>query len=514
MKPRPHWIALLLALMAFSLGALGPRGATPLYGETVEAPPGQAPQQAITIESHKAPSPVPSRTGAATEPIFSMELRDAEIRDVLRVLGQESRLNVIAGEEVVGKVTLSFQNVSLAEALEAILKSRGYTFIREGNILVVVPVEKEEQYLQTKTFTLNYLDPKEIEKVLKELKSKQGKVIAEPGSNTVIVRDLPQNIAHMEKLVRALDTRTPQVLIEARIVETTRNYVKDLGIQWGGSFNATPFFGNALPYMFPHSLSLSGGRSTAPGAPGAGGTTGTGTTGGTTQTGTGINPILGDPRFPGTGTRGAGGSADNYVVNLPTTRDAFGVLGLTLGSITSSVVLNIRLSALEDTGVARILSNPKILTLNNREAKIISGIEIPVQTVQVVGVGAGGAAGAGTTGIERIKAALELTVVPQVTSDKQIVLKINTKKDEPDFSRQVLGIPTIIKKEATTHLMLRDGETVVIGGIITKREETGDREIPELGKIPVLGWLFKNERKSLDQTELLIFLTPTIYKGI
>ncbi len=504
MKPRPLWIALLLALMAFSLG------------ETTEVPPGPAPQQANTIESHKAPSIAPldkpiKDSGAAGEPLFSMELRDAEILDVLRVLGQESRLNIIAGDEVVGKVTLSFQNVTLTEALEAILKSRGYTFIREGNILVVVPVEKEDQYLQTKTFTLNYLDPKEIEKVLKELKSKQGKVIAEPGSNTVIVKDLPQNLAHMEKLVRALDTRTPQVLIEARIVETTRNYVKDLGVQWGGSFNASPFFGNALPYKFPHALSFSGGPSTAPGAPGARGTTGTGTTGTTGTSGAGINPITGS--LGNTGTRGAGGSADNYVVNLPTTRDAFGVLGLTLGSVTSSVVLNIRLSALEDTGVARILSNPKILTLNNREAKIISGIEIPVQTVQVVGVGAGGAAGAGTTGIERIKAALELTVVPQVTSDKQIMLKINTKKDEPDFSRQVLGIPTIIKKEATTYLMLRDGETVVIGGIITKREEKGDREIPELGKIPVLGWLFKNERKSLDQTELLIFLTPTIYKG-
>ncbi|MBI5378955.1 MAG: type IV pilus secretin PilQ, partial [Nitrospirae bacterium] len=505
-----------LCIMATGLGAVEPRGTTPLYGETTEAPPGPVPQQAMTIESHTLDKPVKD-SGAATKPLFSMELRDAEIRDVLRVLGQESRLNVIAGEEVVGKVTLSFQNVTLTEALDAILKSRGYTFIREGNILVVVPVEKEEQYLQTKTFTLNYLDPKEIEKVLKELKSKSGKVIAEPGSNTVIVKDLPQNLAHMEKLVRALDTRTPQVLIEARIVETTRNYVKDLGIQWGGSFNASPFFGNALPYLFPNTLSLSGGPSKAPGT---GGTTGTGTTGGTTPLGTGITTIPGLPLTPGktgaigtTGTTGAGVSADNYVVNLPTTLPAFGVLGLTLGSITSSVVLNIRLSALEDTGVARILSNPKILTLNNREAKIISGIEIPVQTVQVVGVGAGGAAGAGTTGIERIKAALELTVVPQVTSDKQIMLKINTKKDEPDFSRVVLGIPTIIKKEATTFLMLRDGETVVIGGIITKREETSDKEIPGLGKIPVLGWLFKNERKNLDQTELLIFLTPTIYKG-
>ena len=180
--------------------------------------------------------------------------------------------------------------------------------------------------------------------------------------------------------------------------------------------------------------------------------------------------------------------------------------------------LDIQLSAMEDSGKGRILSNPKILALDNKEAKISSGYEILIPVTAIIGLGTTATSGAtsgstSTTGVTTIDAKLELTVTPHVTSDNQIVMHVKTDKKEPDFNREVQNIPPLTTRTAETDLLVKDGETVVIGGIYTRNESVDNLGVPWLSKIPILGWLFKKESKQATTSELLIFMTPTIKTG-
>ncbi|HLF85984.1 MAG TPA: type IV pilus secretin PilQ, partial [Nitrospiria bacterium] len=193
-----------------------------------------------------------------------------------------------------------------------------------------------------------------------------------------------------------------------------------------------------------------------------------------------------------------------------------GALGLLFGNISNTFQLDLQLSAMEDRGHGKILSNPKILTLNNKEAKISSGTEILIPTATIVGGGAtsadGSTTGNTTTGVTTINAKLELTVTPHVTPDNQIVMHVKTDKKDPDFSRLVQNIPPLVTRTAETDLLVEDGETIVIGGIFTRSESSSEAGVPWLSNIPLLGWFFKKEAKVETQNELLIFITPTIYK--
>jgi type IV pilus assembly protein PilQ len=176
-------------------------------------------------------------------------------------------------------------------------------------------------------------------------------------------------------------------------------------------------------------------------------------------------------------------------------------------------MLDLQLSAMEDSGNGKILSNPKILTLNNKEASISSGTQVLIPTVLTTGASTTSGTDGGTTGVTEKEATLKLTVTPHITFDNKILLKIQTKREEFDFTRQVLGIPPKNIKEAETDLMVRDGETIAIGGIYTENNFEGDAGVPFLSKIPVLGWLFKKEGRRENKNELMIFITPTIYRG-
>jgi type IV pilus assembly protein PilQ len=207
-------------------------------------------------------------------------------------------------------------------------------------------------------------------------------------------------------------------------------------------------------------------------------------------------------------------------VNLPANvgRGAGGALGLAIGNVSNTRLLDIQLSALEDTGKARILSNPRVLTLDNKEAKISSGTEILIPTTSIVATSvsptASSASGLSTnTGVTVIDAKLELTVTPHVTPDQQILMHIRTDKKDPDFTRQVQNIPPLTTRTAETDLLVKDKETIVIGGIYTRSESNGEQGVPWLSKIPILGWLFKKQTKIENQNELMIFITPTIYHG-
>jgi len=379
---------------------------------------------------------------------ISMELRDVELSDVLRALGQEHGINIIIDEKVTGKVTVSLRNVPLWDAIDSILKGKGFAYIRDGNIVRVISSGADED-LATYTATVNYANAKDIEGIVTKVLSKRGSIASDPKSNMVVIRDIPSAIERVTQLLKQVDVKTKQIMIEAKIVEVSTNASRELGIQWGGSFYAQ---------SWPNTLS------------------------------------------------------GNFSVNVPTattgttattTTTQGGVLGLTLG-YANLISVNLQLSALEAQGNAKILSSPKVLVMDNQEAYIKSGTGILIPTTATT------TAGATTPSVTEKEAVLQLKVTPRVINDDQISLKILTTRDSFDFSRSVLGTPPKNTRETQTNLIVKNGETIVIGGIYTETDSESGDGVPLLSKIPVLGWLFKKETKTKDKTELLIFITPRI----
>ena len=414
---------------------------------------------------------------------FSMEFRDADIKDVLRAVGQAANMNLVVSDTVTGQVSMSLKDVEIWDALDSILKTKGLTYVREGRIVRVLAVaDVRDEDLETRVFPLSYANGKETLVVVDKIKSEKAKVSMDARSNALVVKDLSLNVDRMERLLKKLDMRAPQVLIEAKIVEVASNYVRELGVQWGGQYTG----GSTI---------VSGG--------GTGGTSSS--SGGSTTT---TIPSIGttSPMFPILGDLGRSGNA--YAVNLPAAigAGAGGALGLTFTRLMGGkLALDLQLSAMQTTGNGRILSNPKVLTMNNKEAKISAGTDIPIKIVSSTAV-----SGGSTAAVQVISASLGLSATPTITSDNRIVMIVKVEKSEPDFSRQVDGIPTITKRSADAQLIINNGETVVLGGILTRNESESEAAVPFLSKIPILGWLFKKKSKNETQNELMIFITPTI----
>ena len=297
--------------------------------------------------------------------------------------------------------------------------------------------------------------------------SDRGTVNSDSRTNTLIVKDVREGIAAVLNLVKKLDTPIPQVLIEARIVEATSSFARDLGIQWG------------VDYQTGGKVSTN--------------TFGSTTTGGQALTGTTTTPVF-----------AAATGAENFAVKLPATGTAgtLGALGFILGNAGSSpLVLDLRLSAGEKEGRLKTISRPRITTMDNKEAKIEQGESIPFETTS--------ASGTSTTFID---ANLSLTVTPHITPDGSVLMKIRASRNSIGTFRTSSGEPSINKKESSTEVLVRDGETTVIGGIVITDKSDTESGIPWLKDIPVFGWIFKSRSISDSQTELLIFITPTILK--
>ncbi|MFZ5876411.1 MAG: type IV pilus secretin PilQ [Nitrospirota bacterium] len=412
---------------------------------------------------------------------YSLELREADIRDVLRAISQERGINVVIGEGVEGKVTLSFQSVTLADAMDAILKTGDWAKVEEGGITRIVKSSIQEGTgdLVTRMLPVQYAKAKDLQEGVKDLLSKKGSATVDERTNTLIVRDVAASVEWITTLVNQLDSRTPQVMIEARIVEASTNFSREIGVQWGGSY-----------------ATQSGNRTTT-------------LHGGTRQlsTNTAVLPLTG----------GLGFSGGPFAVNLPAAvgPGSGGALGISFGNLTDTVRLDLQLSALEDSGQGRILSTPRVLTLDNKEAKISAGTEIliPTTTIVTAGTDTGGGAAEAPTGVQTIDAKLELAVTPHVTPNGEIVMHVRADKKDPDYTRQVQDIPPLTSRSAETHLLVKNGETVVIGGIVVNSSSRSENGIPWLSKIPLLGWLFKKQSTVESQNELLVFITPTIYDG-
>lgn len=414
---------------------------------------------------------------------FSMEFREAEVRDVLRAIGQERGINLAIGEDVTGKLTLSFQQVTLAEGMDAILKMAGLVKVEEGPITRIMKsaADAGDGQLITRMLPIQYANAKELGDGIKGLLTKKGSLTVDVRTNTLIVRDGVASVEWISQTVRQLDSRTPQVMIEARIVEATTNFARELGVQWGGM--STTQSGNRL-------TTVHGGATKAK----------------STDT------------FASALTGGIGLSGGPFAVNLPANvgPGRGGALGISFGNLADTVRLDLQLSALEDAGKGKILSTPRILTLDNKEARISSGTEILIPTTTIVTAGAntGGGSANATTGVQTINAKLELSVTPHVTPNQEIVMHVRADKKDPDYTREVKGIPPLTTRTAETDLLVKDGETIVIGGIYTKTMSSSENGVPWLSKIPILGWFFKHRSTIENQSELLVFITPTIHRTL
>ncbi len=417
--------------------------------------------------------------GYSGEIIGAMKFKDADLRDVIFWIADFAGLNVVFDPEVRGSVTCDFRYVPWDQALDLILRQNKMGRTLEGNILRIAPVstltrEEEERRkleesrelagpLQTKYYELSYARASDIQSLLQGKISTRGELIIDERTNTLIISDVVDRFDLLEQLIAVLDTPTPQVSIEARVVEATSNFVRNLGIQWGFRGSMDPFYGNQTSLQFPNRIAADGA----------------------------IIP-------QGITTRGIGGPLGGYAINLPA--PSFNTaLGLSFANVLDTARIDLALSALESTGDGRIISSPSVTTQNNHQAEIIQGRQIPVQTVANF-----------TTSVQFRNAALELRATPQITAEGTIIMDIEIKNDAADFANLVNGIPPITTQSAQTRVMIPDGGTTVIGGIYRTEDSISREKVPFLHKIPIIGMLFKNFARTKQHRELLIFITPRI----
>ncbi|HQB43039.1 MAG TPA: type IV pilus secretin PilQ, partial [Polyangiaceae bacterium] len=419
---------------------------------------------------------------------IDLDLKDADIHNVLRLLADVGRVNIITADNVSGSVTIRMRDVPWDRALNVVLQAKSLGMTQEGNVIRVAPLaelEKEREMaiarrkqeyeltpIETRLIPVSYASAGEVQARAKDLLSPRGSIAVDDRTNMLIARDVPGNLNQVEELIRSLDTQTPQVLVEARIVEATSRYMRDIGVQWGGDATFSQATGNPTGLTFPSSVGIAGGASD-----------------GETPT-AGLSPFNSRVQNP------------NFAVNLPAAvgTGSGGAVGLTFGHINNTVNLALRLSAAETSGMVRIISSPRILTLDNHEASISQGTMIPFSQVSAMGV---------QTSFREAK--LQLLVRPHVTADGSVSMRVKVNRDEPDFTQtSARGDPTILKREAETELLVMDGHTAVIGGIFTRNTGRNLDQVPFFGDIPLLGLLFQHRRASDSRGELVIFITPRI----
>lgn len=424
-------------------------------------------------------------TGAPRAPQYTgkrvtFEFKDIDIHNLLRVIAEVSKKNVVVADDVSGKVTIRLRNVPWDQAFELILRSKGLGKEEIGNIVRVAPLKTLEEEaklrearkkslmnqeeLTVQLIPVNYATAGTMADRVKDVLTERGSVTVDARTNVMIVRDIRGSIDRAKSLVQHLDTPTPQVLIESRIVEANTTYTRQLGVQWGGQATAAPGTGNPTGLVFPSTV---------------------GVTGGSTQD----------------VSQGVSGTP-NWAVNLPVGvgTGSGGALGFVFGSAGGALQLNLRLSALENQGSIKTISSPKVTTLDNNTAKISQGVSIPFSQVSAQGVST-----------SFVEARLSLEVTPHITQDGSVLMAIKAENNQPDPANTgANGQPAIQRKEATTQVLVKDGDTTVIGGIYVRRGSNSSDSVPFFSKIPILGFFFRDERESDSRQELLIFITPRI----
>ncbi len=404
----------------------------------------------------------------------TMDFKDADINNVLRILSYKSGLNIVAGKDVTGLVTIRLTDVPWEKALEVILRTYGYTYERDGNIIRVITAESvQKEELIAETFLLRYAKAKDMPEALKEMISDRGKIKYDERTNSLVITDIPTNLYKIKQVIETLDRRTPQVNIEAKIIETTLDKDDNLGIRWTMQVTAT---GANRPTTLPFDAMPSGSEVFPRGDESA-------------SAGTGSQP----GKF-------APGIGRGFPMAIPT-NFTFGTLDFT----SFQAVLQV-LASKTDT---KLISNPRITTLNNQEAKIVvaSTFNIPTYTLNE---------SRGTyevTGYEEKDVGVILTVTPHVNPDGYIVVDLHPEVTA-FLSWDTIGtltVPRFSNREATTQVMVKDGQTIVIGGLIKETVSNTVYKVPILGDVPIVGWLlFRKTEKAIDKTDLLFFITVNL----
>ena len=453
---------------------------------------------------------------------ISLEFKDADILNVLRIIADVAHRNIVATDDVAGRVTIVLYDVPWDQALEILLKSTGLEMVEYDDVITISTAKRLEEErkarlaaqvagrrlepLQTAYLKVNYVKARDLAELLRGnattsaagaaaanqiagedsagqrrgLLSGRGTVMTNDATNTLIVRDISDGVANARELVRRLDVQTPQVAIQGLIFEADTDMARDLGVRWGASYVASPETGNPTGKNFPGRIAVGGAgpRDTIDGEDGE----------------TAGVPILVD--FPARGVAAGAGST----------------LGLVLGSLDGSSQIDAQVTAIEQAGKGKVISRPKVITLNNAEAQIqsleILRVRLP-STGTVINTGAGGAAGGNTVATQAIDTGIILRVTPQVSNDGYILLQMFVKSSVPSTATTD-DIPNEISRQATSQVLVRDGETVVIGGVYRQQANNAEGGVPWLKDIPILGWLFKNRSTQDRRQELLVFITPRV----
>jgi type IV pilus assembly protein PilQ len=396
---------------------------------------------------------------------ISLDFKDVDIADVLRLVAEVSDLNVIAGDEVKGKVTIRLIDVPWDQALDVILLTKGLGFMRVGNVLRIANADvlskEEEARLQerrakekledlvVKLQPVNYAKVNDIQQMVQRLLTPRGTVNVDKRTNTLIIKDIASVIDEATALIKAIDTQTPQVMIESKIVEATLDFAREFGVMWGFGVNplTTDQIGNDAFHLNPldnNNILFQ-------------------------------NPVAG--------------------VNSLYQMGAF--------LLDEKLNLNLQLQAAESTGDGKVISSPRLVTLDNSPAKIEQGVSIPFQTFEN-----------GDAQLEFVDAVLSLNVTPHITADRSIIMKVKVSRNAPDSSVVTLtGSPAIAKNQVDTETLVKDGQTLVIGGIYVVDTSQKQGRVPYLHSIPLLGALFRSDTVVDKRKELLIFVTPRIVVG-
>jgi type IV pilus assembly protein PilQ len=427
----------------------------------------QAGQQAAAVG--------PKYTG---EPI-SVNLKDVDLKDFFRLIHEISGLNVVLDPNVHGTLTIVLDDVPWDQALDIVLKNNGLARELEGNVLRIATVETLKHEADARraqveseamavdkvsvTRFLSYAKAKDVIITVKKFLSQRGDVVADERTNAVIINDIPKTIPTIDRLLTQLDRKTQEVEIEARVVAATRQFARDIGTQFG--------------FGWGDGHSAIGGASAAGSSP--------------TSVG-GLTP--GYITLSGSGT----GNTIPLFSNLPVTGPTS---GLSFINASNTVRIDMVLTMAESRGLLKVLSRPRVVTQNNIQALVKQGVRVPIVTQAQLG---------GPPTVSYVDAFLRLTVTPQITSENTIFLNVDVENTTPNFGQEVQGNPELITQQATTQVLVTDGGTVVIGGVIQTQNSINITQVPLLGNIPVLGNLFKHTQVTTSNQELIFFITPRI----
>lgn len=421
----------------------------------------------------------------------SLDLQNAEVEDIIRLIAEISGMNFVIEEGVRGKVNLKLDKIPWDQALDLLLKinTPQLMLIKESGIYRIMTLSKSKQIrkekaeeaqgrkeekeaeeavqpLVTKTIRLSYATAKEIEPLIKKFMSSRVRtdalITVDERTNSIIIKDIIPSVDQVEKVIAQLDRPTPEVEIMAKIIEIEEGYDRALGIQWGVDLTKSPATGNATGLEFPSSIKLLG--------------------------------TVDDANSPSPSGR-------NFLVNFPVPDKSTG-LGLILGNVDNTFNLDVQISALEKDNRVKLLNNPKLLVVDNETAKIQVGDQLPQVTIDEQG----------KQSIEWKDVGIILEVKPQITADGSIFMDISLEKSRQGGNVQLTTGThySIVKTETETKVLIKSGETAVIGGLTEKSDDSSGSGTPFLSKIPVLGYFFKNKITNRSSKEILIFITPSI----